>query len=66
MIVVELFKFCVAVVFTFGFADASRADVSVAMLVILVMRVMLVEEELGVDCVGLDVGVVVVGVWCYL
>ena len=66
MVVLELFEFGMAVVFSLGNANAGGADVGVAVLVVLMVRAVLVEEQLGIDCVGLGEGVVVVCVGCDL
>ena len=61
MVVLQLFEFCTAVVFTFWYTDAGRADVCVSVLMILMLVVALVEKELCVYSFGLSVGV-----WCDL
>ena len=52
MVVVQLFELGMTVVFTFWNANAGRADVGMAVLVVLVMRVVLVEKQFGINCVG--------------
>ena len=64
MIVLKLLEFCMSVILSFGNANACRASVSVAVLVVLVSGDMLAVEEFNVDCIGLGKGVVVVCVGC--
>ena len=55
-----------SIVFSLGDGDAGRTDVCMSMLVVLVSCVMLVEKELGVNCIGMREHLVVIGVWCNL
>ena len=52
-----------AIVFSLWNGDASGADVSVPMLVVLVCGVVLVEEEFCINCIGMCEHLVMVGVW---
>ena len=63
MVVLQLLEFGVAIVFSLGNADAGRANVGMAVLVVLMCCLMLIEVEFGINRIWMREHLVMVGVW---